>query len=314
MERPIGTALRRRRGFDLAVIGGGVAGLTAAWTAARHGLSTVLFEGAGVYGGQISTLGKLEDYPSTDSLSGVDLATALVESARQSGAIIVEQEATSLKRNGKLLEIQLSSGPIRARNVVVATGARLRKLAVPGGEEFEGRGVSQCATCDGPFFRGQDVVVVGGGDSALQEALTLAPLCKSVSVVVRSSLKARQALIDAAASCANLRFVWDNEVDAILGQNGVNAIRVRHVKTGATTELPCFGVFPFIGTEPNTEFLDGLVAVDQSRQIKTDAMLQSSEPGIYAIGAVRAGHSGALVSAAGDAALVVHEIARQLRP
>lgn len=280
MEGTIGTAVRRKRGFDLAVVGGGVAGLTAAWSAARHGLSTVLFEGAGVFGGQIGTLGKLEDYPSADSISGVDLATALVDAARESGATIVEQEAFSLTRNGQLLEVQLSSGPIRARNVVVATGARLRKLTVPGALEFEGRGVSQCATCDGPFFRGRDVLVVGGGDAALQEALTLASSCKSVSVVVRSSLKARQALIDAAAACSNLRFIWDCEVEAVLGQDGVNAVRLRHTKTGAATDLPCFGLFPFIGTEPNTEFLAGLVAFNQTRHITTDAQLQSSEPGI----------------------------------
>lgn len=314
METTIGTALQRQRGFDLAIIGGGVAGLTAAWSAARHGLSAVLFEGAGIFGGQISTLGHLEDYPSADDMSGVDLATALVDAARAAGAIIAEQEVLSLKRAGKLFEVRLSSGPIRAHNIVVATGARLRKLSVPGVQDFEGRGVSQCATCDGPFFRGQDVVVAGGGDAALQEALTLASFCKSVSVVVRSSLKARQSLIDAAASCANLHFIWDSEIEAVLGDNGVGAVRLRHVKTGIVSELPCFGLFPFIGTEPNTEFLDGLVAFNQTRHIRTDAQLQSSEPGIYAIGAVRDGHSGALVSAAGDAASVVHEIARQRRP
>jgi thioredoxin reductase (NADPH) len=309
----IGTALRRRRGFDVAIVGGGVAGLMAAWNAARYGLSVVLFEGAGLFGGQIGTLGKLEDYPCTDGMSGVDLVTILLDAARQAGAIIVEDEVSSLKRSGNLLELRLSSGPIRARNIVIATGARLRKLTVPGAEQFQGRGVSQCATCDGPFFRGQDVVVVGGGDAALQESLTLASLCKSVSVVVRSRLKARQSLIDAVAARANLTFIWDSEIEAVLGQDGVNAVRLRHAKTGATTDLPCYGLFPFIGTEPNTEFLDGIVAFNQTRHIRTDARLQSSELGIYAIGAVREGHSGALVSATGDAAHVVREIARQLR-
>jgi thioredoxin reductase (NADPH) len=314
MAGAIGSALRRKRGFDVAVVGGGVAGLTAAWHAARHGLSTVLFEQAGVFGGQISTLGHLEDYPASDKMSGVDLATALVDTARQDGAVIVEQEALSLQRNGRLYEVQLSSEPIRARTVVIATGARLRKLAVPGALDFEGRGISQCATCDGPFFRGQDVIVVGGGDASLQEALTLAPSCKSVGVVVRSSLKARKALIDAATACANLRFIWDSEIEAVLGENGVSGVRLRHTKTGAVTDLPCFGLFPFIGTEPNTEFLGKLVSSSNTGHVMTNAQLQTSEAGIYAIGAVREGYSGALVSAAGDAACVVRQIAHRLRP
>ena len=314
MEEKIGTALRRRRGFDVAVIGGGIGGLTAAWSAARHGLSTVLFEGAGLFGGQIATLGHLEDYPSAAGMSGVDLAISLVDAAREAGAVIVEQEVISLRKGSKLFELALFSGPIRARNVVVASGARLKTLAIPGASQFEGRGVSQCATCDGPFFRGQDVVVVGGGDAALQEALTLSATCNAVHVVVRSALKARQALIDAAASRANLHFIWDSEPVTILGENGVSAIRVRSGKTGIESELRCFGVFPFIGTEPNTDFLDGMVAFSESRHVKTDALLRSSQPGIYAIGAVREGHSGALASAAGDAAAVVRQIARQLRP
>ncbi len=155
MEGTIGTAVRRKRGFDLAVIGGGVAGLMAAWSAARHGLSTVLFEGAGVFGGQIGTLGKLEDYPSTDSISGVDLATALVDAARESGATIVEQEAISLTRNGQLLEVQLSSGPIRARNVVVATGARLRKLTVPGARNSKGAAYLNARLVTARFFEAE---------------------------------------------------------------------------------------------------------------------------------------------------------------
>jgi thioredoxin reductase (NADPH) len=314
MEEKIGTALRRRRGFDVAVIGGGVAGLSAAWSAARHGLSTVLFEGAGLFGGQVATLGHLEDYPSANDMSGVDLAISLVDAAREAGAVIVEQEISSLKKDGKLFELAISGAPIRARNVIVASGARLKKLSVPGAAQFEGRGVSQCATCDGPFFRGQDVAVVGGGDAALQEALTLSAGCNAVHVVVRSPLKARQALIDAAASKANLHFVWDSEPQAVLGENGVSAIRIRNVKSGVESELPCFGIFPFIGTEPNTGFLDAMVAFGKSGHVKTDAQLQSSERGLYAVGAVREGHSGALTSAAGDAAAVVRQIARELRP
>jgi thioredoxin reductase (NADPH) len=138
-------------------------------------------------------------------------------------------------------------------------------------------------------------------------------VCKSVSVVARSSLKARKALIDAAASSAKIQFVWDSEAECVLGEAGVSAIRLRHAKTGATRELPCFGVFPFIGTEPNTEFLDGFVDLTQAGYIKTDAELQTSVSGVFAIGAVREGHSGALVSAAGDGARVVHRIIEERR-
>src|SRR5689334_20981978 len=131
MDSTIGTALQRKRGFDVAVLGGGIGGLTAAWAAARHGLSTVLFEGAGLFGGQVGTLGKLEDYPAATITSGVDLATWLVDAAREAGAIVVEQQVTGLKRNG-LVEVETSSGSIRARHAIVASGARLRKLDVPG--------------------------------------------------------------------------------------------------------------------------------------------------------------------------------------
>ena len=201
---------------------------------------------------------------------------------------------------------------MRTRRVIVATGARLRTLGLPQEEALRGRGVSQCAHCDGAFFRGQDVVVVGGGDAALQEALVLAAACRTVTIIARSRLRAKQGYVERAGGTTNVRFVWDSVVDAVLGDGTVSGVRLRNVKSGALSELACTGVFPFIGVEPNSEFLPVSVRRDASGRVLTDANLRASEPAVFAIGAVRAGYSGELVNAAGEAAAAVATIAGEL--
>lgn len=306
-------SVRRRRDiWDVVVVGGGIAGLTAAWYAARRGLATALFESQPNCGGQVATVNVLDDWPAAGESSGVELAASLVDKLDGQGVEVSYQPVSGLVTGKGLLRVEAGGRTLRTRRVIVATGARLRALGLPQEEALRGRGVSQCAHCDGASFRGQDVVVVGGGDAALQEALVLASGCRTVTVVARSRLRAKQGYVERAAGATNVRFVWDSVVDAVLGDGTVSGVRLRNVKSGALTDLACTGVFPFIGVEPNSGFLPPSVKRDDSGRVITDGSLRTSEPSVFAIGAVRAGYTGELVNAAGEAAAAVASIAGEL--
>ncbi|HET7159332.1 MAG TPA: FAD-dependent oxidoreductase [Burkholderiales bacterium] len=306
-------SLRRRRDiWDVVVIGGGIGGLTAAWYTARRGLPTALLEGSGMLGGQVGTVNVLDDYPAVGPISGVELASTLAEKLDHSAVQISYEPVICIEVSDALLVVSTDKRTVRTRRVIAASGARLRTLHAAGAEEMMGKGVSQCAHCDGHFFKGEDVVVVGGGDAALQEALVLAPLCRTVTVVARSHLRAKQFYVERASSASNLKFVWDSQVEAVLGTDAVSGVRLRKRKTGETTELACAGVFPFIGVEPNAQFLPASVRRDESGRVLTDAYMRTADPSIFAIGAVRAGYSGELTSAAGEAAVAAATIAGEL--
>lgn len=305
-------AIRRRRDiWDVVVIGGGIAGLTAAQQCARRGLATALLESAPGFGGLVATVNELDDWPATSETSGVALGAALADQARAAGVEIIQQAALSLKPV-EPLQVATEGKHLKARRVIVASGARLRALGVPGEEELRGNGVSQCADCDSGFFRGQDVVVVGGGDAALQEALILARTCRTVHIVVRSALRARRAYVDKAASMSNVKFIWDCAVDAVLGEQALSGITLRNVKTGAQNELACTGVFPFVGSQPNSEFLPSEIARNAAGAVTTDMQYRTSLPQVFAAGAVRAGYCGDLVAAAGEAAAAAAVIAGEI--
>lgn len=308
-------SLRRRRDiWDVVVVGGGIGGLTAAWYCARRGMPTALLEAEGLPGGQVATVNTLDDWPSTDEVSGVELALSMSEKLANNSVDVAHElvEAVRPASSEGLMLVSTDKRTLRTRRVIAAAGARLRALDVPGVEALRGKGVSQCAHCDGSFFRGQDVVVVGGGDSALQEALVLAPLVRSVAIVVRSRLRAKRAYVERAASAANVSFVWDSEVDAVLGNGAVSGVRLRHVTSGRTNEMPCTGVFPFIGVEPNSAFLPSSIRRDDSGRAITDERMRTAEPSIFAIGALRSGFSGELTGAAGEAAIAAATIENDL--
>jgi thioredoxin reductase (NADPH) len=309
-------SLRRRRDiWDVIVIGGGIGGLTAAWYCARRGLPTLLFEAQGMLGGQVATVNKLDDWPSAQESSGADLALALREKL-ESNAVEVTHEAVLEVKSAQphgLTHVKTGARTLRTRRVIAAAGAKLRTLPASGADSLHGKGVSQCAHCDGFFFEGQDVAVVGGGDSALQEALVLAPIARSVTIVVRSQLRAKRVYVERAASAPNVKFVWDSEVDAVLGNGTVSGLRLRHVHSGKTAELSCTGVFPFIGVEPNAAFLPPTVRRDDSGRVLTDERLRTADHAIFAIGAMRSGFSGELTGAVGDATTAAAMIAADLR-
>ena len=284
---------------EIAVIGGGLAGLTAARHAARLGRLVTLFEGSGMYGGQVATTNEVDGLPVPGNFSGQDLAMHLLEDARKLAVNVVESNISKLELGAQLLLTDQDNHTYRPDAVIVATGASLRKLGVPGEGELMGRGVSHCATCDGGFYRGQDVVVVGGGDSAAQEAMVLAKTSKRVIMVCRSPMKAKRDYVEKLAARENVTFVWDSEVCSILGDEGVTGIRVRNVRTGATTDIECAGIFPFVGVVPNTDFLPSTLLTGDGH-VKVAVNLATSDDRVFAVGAARVGYNGNLVAAMAD--------------
>jgi thioredoxin reductase (NADPH) len=281
---------------EVAVIGGGLAGLSAARHAARLGRLVTLFEPTGFFGGLVATVDDVDGLPVPGKFSGQDLAVNLLQDARKAAVQVLEVGIAKIELGARLTLTDDSQRSYHPEAIIIASGASLRKLGVPGEEEFAGKGVSRCATCDGGFFRGQDVVVVGGGDSAAQEALVLAKTSRRVIMVCRSPLKAKRDYIDRLAARENVSFVWDSEVSAILGAGTVSGVRVRNMKDGASSQIECAGLFPFIGALPNSEFAPSSV-LTVTGHVKTAESLATSDPRIFAVGAVRAEYGGNVVQA-----------------
>ena len=296
--------------FDVIVIGAGITGLTAAKYAAQRGFATANIE-ALLFGGLVININELDGEPHG---SGTELASNLMMEVSDLGAANIAETVTALAREGDLLSVVTDAGRYRARAVIIASGARLRRLGIPGEAKFEHRGVSQCADCDGPMYKDQDVVVVGGGDSALQEALVLAGFCRRVHVVHRGTqFRARRHLADAVAARNNIHPLWNTVADEILGAEMVTRVRVRNVLDGVTTEIPCTGLFAYIGLEPRCEFAPPEIQRDVNGGLMTDASLQTAMPGVFAAGAVRAGYGGLLTHAIAEGDAAARALTAQLR-
>jgi thioredoxin reductase (NADPH) len=296
---------------EVAVIGGGLAGLAAARHAVRLGRLVTLFEATGLYGGQVATVHELDGLAAPGHFSGQDLAIRLLDDVRKAGAVIVETGVAKVALGERLTLTDDEGRTYRPEALIVASGASLKKLGVPGEEEFAGRGVSRCATCDGGFFRGDDVVVVGGGDAAAQEALVLAKTSRRVIMVCRSVMKAKREYVDRLAARDNVSFIWDSEVEAILGVDGVSGVRLRNVRDGATLEVPCAGLFPYVGVAPNTDFVPKAL-LTPSGHVKAGADLVTSDPRVFAAGAVRADYGGEVVQAMAEGIGAAEAAARRL--
>ena len=293
--------------YDVIVIGEGVSGLTAAGALAAAGLKVATIEGT-LFGGLVVNVNDLEPGPEGRPHSGAELAAEIMGSNAEAGVTSIQEPVTALRSAGGVHEVVTDSGTHTARNVVIASGARLKRLGVPGETEFEGRGVSQCADCDGPMYQNEEVIVVGGGDSALQEALVLANYARKVHLVHR-----RDAFSGSPHFAAQVKandkivVVWNATVDAISGSQMVEKARLRYAD-GRSEEVPCAGVFAYIGLEPSVDFLPESVERDAAGHVKTDDRLQTSVPGIYAIGAVRSGYEGTLEHAIAEAERVAQTI------
>ncbi len=296
---------------EVAVVGGGLAGLSAARHAARLGRLVTLFEGTGLFGGLIATVGEVEGIPVPGKFSGQDLAIHLLEDARKAGVRIVEGVVAKIELGPRLTLTDHDSNAHYPEAIIIASGGSLRKLGVPGEDEFVGRGVSRCATCDGGFFRGQDVVVVGGGDGAVHEALVLAKTSRRVIMVCRSPLRAKRDYIDKLAARENVSFIWDSEVSAILGDDGVSGVRLRNVKDGKSSDIECMGLFPFIGATANTNFVPASL-LTATGHIQTQPGFATSDARVFAVGAVRANYGGNLVEAMAEGVGAAESVARLL--
>lgn len=296
---------------EVAVIGAGLAGLSAARHAARLGRLVTLFEGSGLFGGLVATIDEVDGLPVPGKFSGQDLAIHLLEDARKAAVQLMDVGVAKIELDQRLTLTDQGNKTHHPEAIIIASGASLRKLGVPSEEEFTGRGVSRCATCDGGFFRGQDVVVVGGGDSAAQEALILAKTSRRVIMVCRGPLKAKRDYVEKLAARENVSFIWDNEVSAILGDDGVSGIRLRNLKDGTSSELECAGLFPFIGAIPNSGFVPTSL-VTGTGHIKTSAGFATSDARVFAVGAVRAEYGGNIVQAMAEGVGAAEAVARLL--
>jgi len=290
------------------IIGSGPAGFSAALYAARANLDPVVLSGMDL-GGQVSKTGLIDNYPGfPEGIEGPELVDVFQKQAVRFGAQVVLDSATEIDLSERPFTITTYGGGYLAETLIIATGASIRKLNVPGEEEFVGRGVSYCATCDGHFFKDKDLIVVGGGDSAMKEGIFLTRFAKSVTVVHRrDQLRAGVYLAEKAKQHPKINFLWDTVVTEILGSDTVNTVRLQNVKTEKEQVREADGVFIFIGHTPNTEMFENQLEMDENGYLALDKYMHTSVPGVYAAGEVGDPHFQQVVFSAGMGAAAAME-------
>jgi len=289
--------------YDLIVIGGGPAGITAALYGGRARLKTALVE-KGAPGGLMLLTDNIENYPGFTSISGTELTSKMIESLNQFQVDRIYDEVTGLKRNCDEWKVITTDHVLSASAVIIATGSRPRQLGIKGEERLRGKGVSYCAVCDGAFFEDQQVVVVGGGDSAVQEALFLTQYAKGVNVIHRRDLlRAEASLIERAMENQKVSFTWNSRVVEITGSDCVEGVLLEDLGSGAKTSIPCSAVFIYIGNLPDCKFAAEFLLLSEEGFIIADDELGTGQPGLFACGDVRKKHLRQISTAVGDGAL-----------
>ena len=302
--------------FDVLIIGAGPAGMTAAIYVQRAGYRSLVLEEY-VCGGQMANTPEVENYPAVGKISGVDLGMNLYNQAVEQGAQFEFDGVTAVKLDGEMKTVETQSGKTYcARAVIIANGAKRRKMQIPGEQEFSGRGVSYCATCDGGFYRGKTTVVVGGGNTAVEDALYLANICKEVHIIHRrDTFRAGKVLVDALLKRENIIIHYDTIPSEVLPADGgqvVGSLLVRNVKTGESSAIQAQGIFVAIGLVPDNRVFDGQIALDPAGYILAGEDTHTSLPGVFAAGDTRTKSLRQIVTAAGDGAVAASEAGNYL--
>ena len=299
--------------YDVVIVGAGAAGLTAGMYTARYGLETAIFERI-MPGNQIINVERIENLPGfPQGISGAELAPLMQQQAMDAGAQFVLAEATGLALDEPYRILTTGEGVYRAKVLIVAAGSSLRVLGIPGEEQLYGSGVSHCATCDGPLFSGEVVGVVGGGDSAVDEALTLTEYASRVVLFHRrDSLRAQSVLQDRILSHPKLDLAFNTVVESVVGEGSVSGVQVRNVVTNLSDRVNLSGLFIYVGLEPNTEFVRGILKRDNAGHVPVNLWMETDVPGIYAAGDIRQHSASQLASAAGDGATAAIEAFRYI--
>ena len=289
--------------FDTVIIGGGPAGYTAALYAARAGLDTVVVEKMSP-GGQMALTDVIDNYPGFEQgVDGFTLGMKMQQSAERFGAKTEYTEVVSVDLTGEIKTVNTSSGEIKAKTVILSTGANPRELGLPNEKQLVGKGVHYCAHCDGRFYKGKTVVVVGGGNTAAADALYLSRIAEKVILIHRrDTLRATKIYHEPLLKTKNVEFYWDSTVCEIVADERVSAVKIKNVKTGAEKELSCDAVFVSIGRKPATEFLTGQLTLDQNGYISADETTRTEIPGVFAVGDVRTKALRQVVTAVSDGA------------
>lgn len=300
--------MTEERIYDVAILGAGPAGMTAAVYASRANLDTLMLE-RGMPGGQMADTEDIENYPGFETIKGQELSTKMFEHAQKFGTEYAYGDVKEVIDHGDYKEINAGSKSYKAKSIIITTGAQYKKLGSPGEEELTGRGVSYCAVCDGAFFREKEIVVIGGGDSAVEEGIYLTRFADKVTIIHRrDSLRAQQIIQDRAFDNDQIEFIWDTVVESMNDVDGkIGSLSLKNVKTGEESIFETDGVFVYIGMVPLSEPFKSLGVVNEEGYISTNENMETNVPGVYAAGDIREKDLRQVVTATGDGSIAAEQ-------